>query len=164
MILADQATHAPQKTKHRQRAEPALPSYLVLHRAGFSMPRTLLLARWALTPPFHPYLRGSQARLPFAAGERFPFRPATEAATLIERTGGLVSVALSVAASSRTLPPGVTRRAALRRQALRLATSVSGLSSRAIPCGIAPAIARPTRRVHCTRSIQRMMKVLPGSQ
>lgn len=28
----------------------------VLHRAGFAVPPWLPLARWALTPPFHPYL------------------------------------------------------------------------------------------------------------
>jgi hypothetical protein len=37
-----------------RRAGPALPSYLALHHAGFSMPRVLPRERWALTPPFHP--------------------------------------------------------------------------------------------------------------
>src|ERR1700732_4312856 len=37
-----------------QRAGPALPSYLALHHAGFSVPRVLPRERWALTPPFHP--------------------------------------------------------------------------------------------------------------
>jgi len=36
----------------------ALPSYLVLLRVGFSMRARLLVRRWALTPPFHPYPRG----------------------------------------------------------------------------------------------------------
>jgi hypothetical protein len=36
------------------RAGPALPSYLALHRAGFSVPPVLPPERWALTPPFHP--------------------------------------------------------------------------------------------------------------
>ncbi len=40
-----------------RRAGPALPSYLALHRAGFSVPHALLRERWALTPPFHPYQR-----------------------------------------------------------------------------------------------------------
>ena len=39
-----------------QRAGPALPSYLALHHAGFSMPPMLPPERWALTPPFHPCL------------------------------------------------------------------------------------------------------------
>jgi len=38
-----------------QRAGPALPSYLALHHAGFSVPSRSLETRWALTPPFHPY-------------------------------------------------------------------------------------------------------------
>jgi hypothetical protein len=44
-------------TKATHRAGPALPSYLVLHHAGFSVPRVLPRERWALAPPFHPYLR-----------------------------------------------------------------------------------------------------------
>ena len=40
-----------------RRAGPALPSYLALHHAGFSVPRVLPHERWALTPPFHPYQR-----------------------------------------------------------------------------------------------------------
>jgi len=36
------------------RAGPALPSYLALLHAGFSVPRMLPSERWALTPPFHP--------------------------------------------------------------------------------------------------------------
>ena len=40
--------------KRSQRAGPALPSYLALHHAGFSVPPMLPPERWALTPPFHP--------------------------------------------------------------------------------------------------------------
>ena len=40
--------------KRAQRAGPALPSYLALHHAGFSVPPVLPPERWALTPPFHP--------------------------------------------------------------------------------------------------------------
>src|SRR5579863_5801411 len=40
-----------------RRAGPALPSYLALHHAGFSVPHALPRERWALTPPFHPYQR-----------------------------------------------------------------------------------------------------------
>ena len=36
------------------RAGPALPSYLALHHAGFSVPPVSPRERWALTPPFHP--------------------------------------------------------------------------------------------------------------
>jgi hypothetical protein len=44
-----------------QRAGPALPSYLALHHAGFSVPPVSPPERWALTPPFHP----CQAELAF---------------------------------------------------------------------------------------------------
>src|SRR2546427_11294977 len=44
--------------------------------------------------------------------------------------GGLFSVALSVAESSQTRPPGVTRRVALQSNLVRRRTAVSGLSSR----------------------------------
>ena len=30
--------------------------FLILHRMGFAMPFSSLKTRWALTPPFHPYL------------------------------------------------------------------------------------------------------------
>ena len=40
--------------EHSRRAGPALPSYLALHHAGFSVPPMLPPERWALTPPFHP--------------------------------------------------------------------------------------------------------------
>jgi hypothetical protein len=40
--------------KRSRRAGPALPSYLALHHAGFSVPPMLPPERWALTPPFHP--------------------------------------------------------------------------------------------------------------
>ena len=38
-----------------ERAAPRV-SYLALHPMGFAVPPRLLLERWALTPPFHPYL------------------------------------------------------------------------------------------------------------
>src|SRR5213082_4199973 len=50
----------PSRKKHvfvrrrAQRAGPALPSYLALHHAGFSVPPVSPPERWALTPPFHP--------------------------------------------------------------------------------------------------------------
>ena len=71
-----------------QRAGPALPSYLVLHRAGFALPAALLSPRWALTPPFHPCLRGE----PFADIPKVFLR----AISGLRSAGGLFSVALSV--------------------------------------------------------------------
>ena len=49
-------------------------AYFALHRIGFFLPPSLLTARWALTPPFHPYPASSAARL--GAGQqagRYPF-------------------------------------------------------------------------------------------
>src|SRR5216684_4494409 len=48
------ATGIQQPTRGFYRAGPALPSYLALHHAGFSVPPVLPPERWALTPPFHP--------------------------------------------------------------------------------------------------------------
>src|SRR5215831_6564300 len=112
----------------RVRAGPALPSYLALLHAGFSVPRMLPSGRWALTPPFHP----CQMRRPKEAGPWFCRGPAAE----VMLTGGIFSVALSVAAFPAPLarckgqPPGVTRRVALCLQAVRPKGSESGLSSR----------------------------------
>src|SRR5579883_3494613 len=39
---------------------PACRPYLVLLPVGFAVPLALPLARWALTPPFHPYLLANQ--------------------------------------------------------------------------------------------------------
>ena len=44
------------------RAGPALPSYLALLHAGFSVPRVSPPGRWALTPPFHPCQMRSTGR------------------------------------------------------------------------------------------------------
>jgi hypothetical protein len=78
--------------KRTQRAGPALPSYLVLHHAGFALPASLLTPRWALTPPFHPYLR----RVPFEDVPKVFLR----AITGIRSAGGMFSVALSVNSST----------------------------------------------------------------
>ncbi len=88
-----------------RRAGPALPSYLALLHAGFSVPPMLPPERWALTPPFHPYLCGAQT------GQREVLPPAGRRGAIL--TGGLVSVALSLAEPFQVQPPGVTRRVAL---------------------------------------------------
>src|SRR6266704_1740108 len=66
-----------------RRPGPGLAAYLALLRLGVTVPRLLPGARWALTPPFHPY--------PWIT------------------KGGLFSVALSVASRR----PGVTWQSAL---------------------------------------------------
>ena len=51
------------------------------------MPATLLPPRWALTPPFHPYLRAHRADIP---------KVFLRSATGLRSAGGNFSVALSV--------------------------------------------------------------------
>jgi hypothetical protein len=75
----------------RIRAGPALPSYLALLHAGFSVPRMLPSGRWALTPPFHPCQMRSTER----GGPLVLPKACRRGASI---TGGLFSVALSVAA------------------------------------------------------------------
>jgi hypothetical protein len=76
-------------TLRPQRRGPRLRPCLALLRVGFTMPLPLPAARWSLTPPFHPCLCSAVTR---------------------GAIGGLFSVALS-SASRR---PGVTRHPALR--------------------------------------------------
>jgi hypothetical protein len=134
------------------RAGPALPSYLALLHAGFSVPRVSPPGRWALTPPFHPCQmrsteRGEPSVLPWACrGVRitpavyflwhFPW-PRPSRFAFAERA---------------TRPPGVTRRVALSPPALASSRRwESGLSSRWPLIRLAtdsdlPAIIRLTRR------------------
>ena len=129
--------------KRTQRAGPALPSYLVLHLAGFAMPPMLPPGRWALTPPFHPY----PTTAPFEMSRRFSFElsPGTFRRRYI-LCGTFRDVAATAAfAATPTAPPGVTRRVAL----LRFHEVVSGLSSR--PACAEPAIIRLTRHFRLYR-------------
>jgi hypothetical protein len=61
------AARLQQPTRGSKRAGLALPSYLALHHAGFSVPPMLPSERWALTPPFHPY-RNARAKRRRLAG------------------------------------------------------------------------------------------------
>jgi len=58
-----------QHTRGYWTSRPA--TYFALHRKGFFVPPTSPSARWALTPPFHPYCPGSRtpafARIRFSA-------------------------------------------------------------------------------------------------
>jgi hypothetical protein len=112
--------NAPLLRAKRIRAGPALPSYLALLHAGFSVPRMSPPGRWALTPPFHP----CQMR-PTETGRSLVLPRTCRRGA--RHTGGLFSVALSVVASpehafthSVAQPPGVTRRVALRCSPLRV--------------------------------------------
>src|SRR5262249_41217356 len=60
------------------------------------MPATLLLPRWALTPPFHPYLRANHADIP---------KVFLRSATGLRFAGGIFSVALSVTVPLARLRP-----------------------------------------------------------
>jgi len=66
-------------------------SYLALLPMGFSVPRRLLVERWAFTPPFHPY-PSAISNLKFEIAE-----------------GGLFSVALSVGGGFRRCRPRVSQ-------------------------------------------------------
>src|SRR5271155_1733012 len=81
---------APLLRAKRIRAGPALPSYLALLHAGFSVPRMSPPGRWALTPPFHP----CQMRSTETGGLPVFPKACRRGASI---TGGLFSVALSVA-------------------------------------------------------------------
>ncbi|ABI77367.1 hypothetical protein HNE_0478 [Hyphomonas neptunium ATCC 15444] len=54
------------RTRGTGGGQPICAPYLVLLRAGFTMPALLPALRWALTPPFHPYpLAEAFGRFPF---------------------------------------------------------------------------------------------------
>ena len=65
---------------------------MALLRAGFTVPQPLPAARWALTPPFHPYPH----RVPFEDVPKVFLR----AITGLRAAGGIFSVALSVNSST----------------------------------------------------------------
>ena len=93
-----------------RRAGPALPSYLALHHAGFSVPHVLPRERWALTPPFHPYQRIVRRRLAGFPARRHRAVPRRSifCGTFRERIAPR-----RPKPASRGRSPGVTRRVAL---------------------------------------------------
>jgi len=104
--------------------------YSVLLPVGFTMPPLLPAARWALTPPFHPY-------------------PAQRLATC---RGGLLSVALSLRSPSPgvtrhrvSMEPGLSSPAAFRRLRQRL----SGRLAPADLSAFGVEVKRLTRRSSC---------------
>jgi len=111
------------------------------------MPSRLLGTRWALTPPFHPYQALSPSAIRLRGLRADPLKVFLQPATEAHCTGGLFSVALSVAEPMRiacasredvsplALPGALPFR--LERLAPRIfipdvspQTTVSGLSSR----------------------------------
>ena len=121
-----------------RRAGPALPSYLALHHAGFSVPHALLHERWALTPPFHPYQRivrrrfaGFPARRHRAVSRRSIF-----CGTFRERNALPQSVPLALPGALPLLP--------MTRDGVRTFLPPPHLAM------VRPAITRLTRWRYCT--------------
>ncbi len=123
-----------------RRAGPALPSYLALHHAGFSVPPMLPSGRWALTPPFHPY-QTERAFRRCVAG--FPARHHRAAlrwrsifcGTFREQWHRLEHVDfVGTSSSLRHDSPGVTRRVALYPEGT--VRDPKGLPARATACAI----------------------------
>jgi hypothetical protein len=92
--------------------------YSVLLPVGFALPFPLPATRWALTPPFHPYLAGMPALV------REPGC----------RRGGLLSVALSLGSPPPvvdrhrvSMEPGLSSPAAFRRLRVRPPGRLTGL-------------------------------------
>jgi len=131
-----------------RRAGPALPSYLALHHAGFSVPPVSPPERWALTPPFHPCQAVRRCR---ACAQRWRRRltgfPAPHHRAALHRRSILCGTFRDAAGPAgfptvSTLSPDVIRRvalypdAAVRRRKVFVTgsceptTTVSGLSSR----------------------------------
>ncbi len=109
------ATGIQQPTRGFYRAGLALPSYLALHHAGFSVPPVSPPGRWALTPPFHPCQTSRAFRRRLTG---FPVR--CHRASLRRRSilcGNFRDAVVTpgFGPTSSTSSPGVTRRVALSR-------------------------------------------------
>jgi hypothetical protein len=126
-----------------RRAGPALPSYLALHHAGFSVPHALPRERWALTPPFHPYqriVRRHLAGFP-ARCHRADLRRSIFCGTFRERIAlpRLVPLAL----------PGALPLLPMTRDGVRTFLPLRHLAM------ARPAITRLTRYRHCNLNAER---------
>jgi hypothetical protein len=104
--------------EHSRRAGPALPSYLALHHAGFSVPPMLPPERWALTPPFHPCQTERAFRRRLAGFPARCHRASLSRRYILCGTFRSAAVAPGFSPASSTSPPGVTRRVALFRHRL----------------------------------------------
>src|SRR6266481_2470376 len=109
------ATGIQQPTRGFYRAGPALPSYLALHHAGFSVPPVSPPERWALTPPFHPCQTSRAFRRRLTGFPVRCHRAPLRRRSILCGTFRDAVVAPGFSPASSTLPPGVTRRVALSR-------------------------------------------------
>ena len=137
--------------KRSRRAGPALPSYLALHHAGFSVPRLLPNERWALTPPFHPCQTERAFRRRPAGFPARCHRASPSRRYILCGTFRSAVLAPGFSPASSTSPPGVTRRVALFRHRLLRAYD-DGVRTFLPPSHLAmtkPAIARLTRQHYC---------------
>src|SRR6202795_4095054 len=68
------ASHLDAAYPQLKRPGPSLAAYLALLRLGVTVPRLLPGARWALTPPFHPYprIRGGLFSVALSVASRRP--------------------------------------------------------------------------------------------
>ena len=76
---------------------------MALHHAGFAVPPMLPPGRWALTPPFHPYRALSPSAIRLRGLLSGCLKVFLQMATEAHCTGGLFSVALSVAGNLASL-------------------------------------------------------------
>jgi hypothetical protein len=109
------ATGIQQPTRGFYRAGPALPSYLALHHAGFSVPPVSPPERWALTPPFHPCQTSRAFRRRLTGFPVRCHRASLRRRSILCGTFRDAVVAPDFSPASSTSPPGVTRRVALSR-------------------------------------------------
>jgi len=128
-FIWDGCRHPPRATNPDGRAGnspegcPSRHPYSVLLPVGFAVPPLLPGARWALTPPFHPYPAGKSARLSWPGHHKGP----------IYWRGGLLSVALSLGfpppAINRhrvSVEPGLSSRTAFRHLSARPPSRLAG--------------------------------------
>src|SRR5260370_23263752 len=100
------ATGIQQPTRGFYRAGPALPSYLALHHAGFSVPLVSPPGRWALTPPFHPCQTSRAFRRRLAGLPVRCHRASLRRLSLLSGTFRSAVVAPGFSPDSSSLPPG----------------------------------------------------------
>jgi hypothetical protein len=126
-----------------RRAGPALPSYLALHHAGFSVPHALLRERWALTPPFHPYQRIVRRRLAvFLRDATVPTRGGLIFCGTIRERIRVSQAETCVARSAPLALPGALPLLPMTRDGVRTFLPPDRLAT------IQPAITRLTRWRH----------------